>query len=173
MKYLKKYQLFESITGDAFEKLNKLKQDFENGIEEVKTEYVKSVSDCLYDITDNYDFTTNVKLNDKMLSIGGELNHQNISSLISILCTFPKIPVEKIDDFFETLSGLTDLVKDHVSEEKDIVPITIALNKEDGNAVAFKHFTKIEPLQDVKIWVDKNLEHISDQVKSVSLIIKI
>jgi hypothetical protein len=170
MKYLKKYQLFESITDDAFEKLNKLKQDFENGIEEVKTEYVKSVSDCLHDITDNYDFTTSLKLDDKMLSIGGELN---LSNLISISYRFPKIPIEKFDDFFETLSGLTDLVKDHVSEEKDIVPTAIALNNENGKGVVFKSFRSSETLQDIKIWVEKNLEYVSDRVKSVGLIIKI
>jgi hypothetical protein len=173
MKYLKKYQLFESITDDAFERLNKLKQDFERGIRETKNEYVKAVSDCLYDIIDNYDFTTDVKLDDKMLSIGGDLNQQNISNLISISYRFPKIPIEKFDNFFETLSSLTDLVKDHVSEEKDIVPTAIALNNENGKGVVFKSFRSSETLQDIKIWVDKNLEHISDQVKSVALIVKI
>jgi hypothetical protein len=173
MKYLKKYQLFESITDDAFERLNKLKQDFERGIRETKNEYVKAVSDCLYDIIDNYDFTTDVKLDDKMLSIGGDLNQQNISNLISISYRFPKITIEKFDNFFETLSSLTDLVKDHVSEEKDIVPTAIALNNENGKGVVFKSFRSSETLQDIKIWVDKNLEHISDQVKSVALIVKI
>ena len=52
MRYLQTYKLFESVNDDAYEKWVKVKADYDKGIKEIKDEYLKGVSDCLYDLTD-------------------------------------------------------------------------------------------------------------------------
>jgi hypothetical protein len=165
MKHLKKYQLFESITDDIFEKINKLRQDFDNGIKELKSEYAKAVSDCLHEITDDYDFQSH-------LIMGDNFTNDITPDHISILYTFTKIPVDKFDEFFEKLSSISDLVKSYVSEEKDIKPLEVCLlsvhKMED-----FRHFNGC-PLHHIKTWVDKSLKRDKESIiKSISVSIKI
>jgi hypothetical protein len=166
MKYLKKYQLFESKIDDDIEKINRLKQDYDNSIEEIKKEYDKFVSDCLYDLTDTYDFTKKVTVSEYYAMN----NSININDLIWINYIF-KVPIEKKDEFINTLSGISDLIKNHLSEYKDIKIQQLSIFDENDKLVDFIH---IVPLEHVKTWIERNINEKSNRyIKSLTFKIQI
>jgi hypothetical protein len=117
MKHLKKYKLFESVNDDAYEKWAKVKADYDKGLKEIKDEYLKGVSECLYDLTDHYDFTSKVEIRDFSKS-----EEEYWKFIGNVIAKFKfEVPIEKFEEFFDTLIELNDLVKSHVSKHRRII----------------------------------------------------
>jgi hypothetical protein len=117
VRYLQTYKLFESVNDDAYEKWVKVKSDYDKGVQEIKDEYLKGVSDCLYDLTDDYDFTSKVEIIDFSKS-----NDEYWKFMGNLVAKFEfKVPIDKINDFFETLFEIDELVKSHVSRYRRII----------------------------------------------------
>ena len=117
MRYLQTYKLFESVNDDTYEKWFKIKADYDKGVKEVKDEYLKGVSDCLYDLTDYYDFTSMVEMRDFSKADG-----EYWRFLGNLVANFKfKVPIVNVENFFDTLIELDDLVKSHVSKHRRII----------------------------------------------------
>ncbi len=117
MRYLQTYKLFESVNDDAYEKWSKVKADYDKGVKEIKDEYLKGVSDCLYELTDYYDYTSKVEVRDFSKS-----DEEYWKFIGNVVAKFKfEVPIEKIEEFFDTLIELDDLVKSHVSKHRRII----------------------------------------------------
>jgi hypothetical protein len=117
VRYLKTYKLFESVNDDTYEKWIKIKADYDKGVKEVKDEYLKGVSDCLYDLTDYYEYTSKVEIRDFSKSDG-----EYWKFIGNVVAKFEfKVPIDKVDEFFDTLIELDELVKSHVSKYRRII----------------------------------------------------
>ncbi len=117
MKHLKTYKLFESVNDDAYEKWTKVKADYDKGVKEIKDEYLKGVSDCLYELTDYYDYTSKVEVRDFSKS-----DEEYWKFIGNVVAKFKfEVPIEKIEEFFDTLIELDELVKSHISKHRRII----------------------------------------------------
>ena len=117
MKHLKTYKLFESVNDDAYEKWAKVKSDYDKGVKDIKDEYLKGVSDCLYELTDYYDYTSEVEVRDFSKS-----DEEYWKFIGNIVAKFKfEVPIEKIEEFFDTLIELDELVKSHISKHRRII----------------------------------------------------
>jgi len=117
MKYLQTYKLFESVNDDVYEKWTKVKSDYDKGVKEIKDEYLKGVSDCLLDLTDYYEYTSEVEIRDFSKS-----NEEYWRFIGNVVAKFKfEVPIDKINDFFDTLIELDELVKSHVSRYRRIL----------------------------------------------------
>ena len=105
MRYLKKWKLFESISDDAYEKFAKARSEYNNKIELIKREYLEEVSECMFDLTDEFDNTSSV-----------EIKNSNIFAKFNF-----DIKPDRIDDFFNIIEDLQDLVKSYISEDKRFI----------------------------------------------------
>ncbi len=118
MRYLQSYKLFESVNDDVYEKWAKVKSDYDKGLQEIKDEYLKGVSDCLHDLTDDYDFTSKVEVRD----FSASLMEEYWKFIGNVVAKFEfKVPIDKVGDFFDTLIELDELVKSHISQHRRIV----------------------------------------------------
>ena len=88
MRYLKKWKLFESISDDAYEKFSKAKSEYNDKIELIKREYLEEVSECMFDLTDEFDNTSSV-----------EIKNGNIFAKFNF-----DVKPDRIDDFFNIIS---------------------------------------------------------------------
>jgi hypothetical protein len=152
MKHLKKYKLFESVNDDAYEKWAKVKADYDKGLKEIKDEYLKGVSECLYDLTDHYDFTSKVEIRDFSKS-----EEEYWKFIGNVIAKFKfEVPIEKFEEFFDTLIELNDLVKSHVSKHRRIIvkQFNIQLN---GVISTLIHRLETYSLEDVKSKLMKEL----------------
>ena len=117
MRYLQTYKLFESVNDDAYEKWVKVKADYDKGVKEIKDEYLKGVSDCLYELTDYYDYTSKVEVRDFSKS-----DEEYWNFIGNVVAKFKfEVPIEKIEEFFDTLIELDELVKSHISRHRRIL----------------------------------------------------
>ena len=117
MRYLQTYKLFESVNDDAYEKWTKVKADYDKGVKEIKDEYLRGVSDCLYELTDYYDYTSKVEVRDFSKS-----DEEYWKFIGNVVAKFKfEVPIEKIEEFFDTLIELDELVKSHISKHRRIV----------------------------------------------------
>ncbi len=117
MRYLQTYKLFESVNDDAYEKWVKVKADYDKGVKEIKDEYLKGVSDCLYELTDYYDYTSKVEVRDFSKS-----DEEYWNFIGNVVAKFKfEVPIEKIEEFFDTLIELDELVKSHISQHRRIL----------------------------------------------------
>ncbi len=117
MRYLQSYKLFESVNDDVYEKWAKVKSDYDKGIEEIKAEYLKGVSDCLLDLTDYYEYTSEVEI--KELSASDDEYWKFIGN-VNAKFKF-EVPIDKVEEFMDTLIELDELVKSHISKHRRIV----------------------------------------------------
>jgi hypothetical protein len=117
MKYLKKYKLFESVNDDVYLKWAKVKSDHDKGVEEIKAEYLKGVSDCLLDLTDYYEYTSKVEIRDFSKS-----DEEYWKFIGNVIAKFKfEVPIDKVEEFMDTLIELNELVKSHISKHRRIV----------------------------------------------------
>ena len=117
MRYLQTYKLFESVNDDAYEKWVKVKADYDKGVKEIKDEYLKGVSDCLYELTDHYDYTSKVEVRDFSKS-----DEEYWKFIGNVIAKFKfEVPIEKIEEFFDTLIELDELVRSHISKHRRII----------------------------------------------------
>jgi hypothetical protein len=117
VRYLQTYKLFESVNDDAYEKWVKVKADYDKGVKEIKDEYLKGVSDCLYELTDYYDYTSKVEVRDFSKS-----DEEYWNFIGNVVAKFKfEVPIEKIEEFFDTLIELDELVKSHISQHRRIL----------------------------------------------------
>lgn len=117
MRYLQTYKLFESVNDDAYEKWTKVKADYDKGVKEVKDEYLKGVSDCLLDLTDYYEYTSEVEIKDFSKS---DEEYWRFIGNVNAKFKF-KVPIDKVEEFMDTLIELDELVKSHISKHRRIV----------------------------------------------------
>jgi hypothetical protein len=145
MKHLKKYKLFESVNDDAYEKWAKVKSDYTKGLKEIKDEYLKGVSECLYDLTDHYDFTSKVEIRDFSKS-----EEEYWKFIGNVIAKFKfEVPIGKIEEFFDTLIEIDDLVKSHVSKHRRIIVESLGYIVNDVETIReFK--LEIYSLKDIK-----------------------
>ena len=105
MRYLKKWKLFESISDVAYEKFTKAKSEYNDKIEIIKREYLEEVSECMFDLTDEFENKSSVEIKDG-----------------NILAKFKfDVKPDRIDDFFNIIENLQDLVKSYISEDKRFI----------------------------------------------------
>jgi hypothetical protein len=117
MRYLQTYKLFESVNDDVYEKWAKIKADYDKAVKEIKDEYLKGVSDCFYDLTDYYGYTSKVEVRDFSKADG-----EYWRFLGNVVSKFEfKVPIDKAEEFFDTLIELNELVKSHVSKHRRII----------------------------------------------------
>ena len=117
MRYLKTYKLFESVNDDVYEKWAKVKSDYNKGIEEIKVEYLKGVSDCLLDLTDYYEYTSEVEIKDFSKS---DEEYWRFIGNVNAKFKF-EVPIDKVEEFMDTLIELDELVKSHISKHRRII----------------------------------------------------
>jgi hypothetical protein len=117
VRYLQTYKLFESVNDDAYEKWTKVKADYDKGVKEVKDEYLKGVSDCLLDLTDYYEYTSEVEIKDFSKS---DEEYWRFIGNVNAKFKF-KVPIDKVEEFMDTLIELDELVKSHISKHRRIV----------------------------------------------------
>jgi hypothetical protein len=117
MKHLKTYKLFESVNDDVYEKWAKVKSDYNKGIEEIKAEYLKGVSDCLLDLTDYYEYTSEVEIKDFSKS---DEEYWRFIGNVNAKFKF-EVPIDKVEEFMDTLTELDELVKSHISKHRRII----------------------------------------------------
>ncbi len=153
MRYLQTYKLFESVNDDAYEKWIKIEDDYDRGLREVRDEYLKGVSDCLHDLTDIYDFTSKSIIRD--YSKSDDEYWKFIGNLISEFRF--NVPLNSVDDFFETLIEVDETVKSHISEYRRITIENVYFM--NGSDVIF-NITKsgIYSIEDVRKKVSEELE---------------
>ena len=105
MRYLKKWKLFESISDVAYEKFTKAKSEYNDKIEIIKREYLEEVSECMFDLTDEFENKSSVEIKDG-----------------NILAKFKfDVKPDRIYDFFNIIENLQDLVKSYISEDKRFI----------------------------------------------------
>jgi hypothetical protein len=117
VRYLKTYKLFESVNDDVYEKWAKVKSDYNKGIEEIKVEYLKGVSDCLLDLTDYYEYTSEVEIKDFSKS---DEEYWRFIGNVNAKFKF-EVPIDKVEEFMDTLTELDELVKSHISKHRRII----------------------------------------------------
>ncbi len=117
MRYLQTYKLFESVNDDVYEKWAKVKSDYDKGIEEIKAEYLKGVSDCLLDLTDYYEYTSKVEIRDFSKS---DEEYWKFIGNVNAKFKF-EVPIDKVEEFMDTLTELDELVKSHISKYRRII----------------------------------------------------
>jgi hypothetical protein len=117
VRYLQTYKLFESVNDDVYEKWAKVKSDYDKGIEEIKAEYLKGVSDCLLDLTDYYEYTSKVEIRDFSKS---DEEYWKFIGNVNAKFKF-EVPIDKVEEFMDTLIELDELVKSHISKHRRIV----------------------------------------------------
>ena len=157
MRYLQTYKLFESVNDDAYEKWIKVKADYDKGVKEIKDEYLKGVSDCLYDLTDFYGHTSKVEIRD--YSKSDEEYWKFIGNLISEFSF--DVPIEKFNEFFDTLIELDELVKSHISPYRRILVKSFSIIGNSGDEISRLYKLQIYSLDDVKSKALENLQRFS------------
>lgn len=170
MRYLQTYKLFESVNDDVYEKWAKIKADYDKGIEEIKAEYLKGVSDCLLDLTDYYEYTSKVEIRD--FSKSNEEYWKFIGNLISEFSF--DVPIEKFNEFFDTLIELDELVKSHISRYRRILVKSFSIIGNGGDEISRLYKLQIYSLDDAKSKALENLQRFpQDQYRLKDLKITI
>lgn len=156
MKYLQTYKLFESVSDDAYEKWIKAKTEYDAKISELKSEYLEGVKQCMFDLTDNFDHTSSVRLDkDFRPDSGGDL-----------VAKFKfKVTKDRIDEFFDTLEGLEETVKSYISQYRRIQVSEISfrggregLEGIEGNELGRLYRQHAYSLKDIRERVKKEIE---------------
>ncbi len=174
MRYLQTYKLFESVNDDVYEKWAKVKSDYDKGVKEIKDEYLKGVSDCLHDLTDDYDFTSMVEVKDFSTS-----DDEYWKFIGNVVAKFEfKVPVEKFNDFFNTLIELDELVKSHISQHRRIIVNSIDLRIESVGSTVKLNKLAIYSLDKVKSSLmdtlnEPRIKRVIDNYRGVHLLIEV
>ena len=156
MKHLQTFKLFESVSDDAYEKWIKAKTEYDAKISELKSEYLEGVKQCMFDLTDNFDNTSSVKLDkDFRPNSGGDL-----------VAKFKfKVTRDRIDEFFDTLDGLEETVKSYISQYRRIQVSEISfrggregLEGIEGNELGRLYRQHAYSLKDIREKVKKEIE---------------
>ena len=156
MKYLQTYKLFESVSDDAYEKWIKAKTEYDAKISELKAEYLEGVKQCMFDLTDNFDNTSSVKLDkDFRPNSGGDL-----------VAKFKfKVSKDRIDEFFDTLEGLEETVKSYISQYRRIKINSISfrggregVEEIEGNEVGLLYRQNSYSVKDIREKIEKEIE---------------
>lgn len=147
MRYLKKWKIFESISDVAYDKFAKARSEYNNKIELIKREYLEEVSECMFDLTDEFDNTSSV-----------EIKNGNIFAKFNF-----DIKPDRIDDFFNIIEDLQDLVKSYISEDKRFIISNVEfkpyINPGD-TTMATLHRLPNE-INDVKVKIIKEIESLN------------
>ena len=157
MRYLKKWKLFESISDDAYEKFSKAKSEYNDKIELIKREYLEEVSECMFDLTDEFDNTSSV-----------EIKNSNIFAKFNF-----DVKPDRIDDFFNIIEDLQDLAKSYISEDKRFIISNAEFKSNnkpdrdpgilgDGNTITTLHRLPNE-INDVKVKIIKEIERLNNR----------
>ena len=156
MKHLKSYKLFESISDDAYEKFSKAKSEYNDKIELIKREYLEEVSQCMFDLTDQFDHTSSAGIKDG--NIFAKFNFD--------------IKPDRIDDFFNTID-VDDLVKSYISEDKRVIISNVEFKSNnrpdrdpgilgDGTTITTLHRLPTE-INDTKVKIVKEIERLKNR----------
>lgn len=171
MKYLQTYKLFESISDDAYEKWVSAKTEYDAKISELKKEYLEGVSQCMFDLTDEFNHTSSVKLADNF--------RQNSGGDLVAKFKFD-VKTEKIDHFFDTLEGLEDTVKSFISQYRRIQISSISFiggNNDDPwsarTEVSRIYKQNIYSLKDIKERVDGEIKKYQSRLNFAGIVITV
>ena len=156
MKHLKSYKLFESISDDAYEKFSKAKSEYNDKIELIKSEYLEEVSQCMFDLTDQFDHTSSAGIKDG--NIFAKFNFD--------------IKPDRIDDFFNTID-VDDLVKSYISEDKRVIISNVEFKSNnrpdrdpgilgDGTTITTLHRLPTE-INDTKVKIVTEIERLKNR----------
>lgn len=156
MKHLKSYKLFESISDDAYEKFSKAKSEYNDKIELIKREYLEEVSQCMFDLTDEFDHTSSAGIKDG--NIFAKFNFD--------------IKPDRIDDFFNTID-VDDLVKSYISEDKRVIISNVEFKSNnrpdrdpgilgDGTTITTLHRLPTE-INDTKVKIVTEIERLKNR----------
>lgn len=172
MKHLQTYKLFESVSDEAYEKWLKAKTEYDAKISELKSEYLEGVKQCMFDLTDNFDHTSSVKLDkDFRPDSGGDL-----------VAKFKfKVTKDRIDEFFDTLEGLEETLKSYISQYRRIQVSEISfrggregLEGIEGNEVGRFHHQNPYSLKEIKEKIEKEIKgYESYKLKLAGIIISV
>jgi hypothetical protein len=156
MKHIKSYKLFESISDDAYEKFSKAKSEYNDKIELIKREYLEEVSQCMFDLTDQFDHTSSAGIKDG--NIFAKFNFD--------------IKPDRIDDFFNTID-VDDLVKSYISEDKRVIISNVEFKSNnrpdrdpgilgDGTTITTLHRLPTE-INDTKVKIVTEIERLKNR----------
>ena len=156
MKHIKSYKLFESISDDAYEKFSKAKSEYNDKIELIKREYLEEVSQCMFDLTDEFDHTSSAGIKDG--NIFAKFNFD--------------IKPDRIDDFFNTID-VDDLVKSYISEDKRVIISNVEFKSNnrpdrdpgilgDGTTITTLHRLPTE-INDTKVKIVTEIERLKNR----------
>jgi hypothetical protein len=156
VKHLKSYKLFESISDDAYEKFSKAKSEYNDKIELIKREYLEEVSQCMFDLTDEFDHTSSAGIKDG--NIFAKFNFD--------------IKPDRIDDFFNTID-VDDLVKSYISEDKRVIISNVEFKSNnrpdrdpgilgDGTTITTLHRLPTE-INDTKVKIVTEIERLKNR----------
>ena len=162
MKHLQTYKLFESISDDAYEKFSKAKSEYNDKIELIKREYLEEVSQCMFDLTDGFDHTSSVVIK------GFGDGRGNIFAKFNF-----DIKPDRIEDFFNTIDDLTDLVKSYISEDKRVIISNVEFKSNnrpdrdpgilgDGTTITTLHRLPTE-INDTKVKIVTEIERLKNR----------
>jgi hypothetical protein len=164
MRYLKKWKLFESISDVAYEKFTKAKSEYNDKIEIIKREYLEEVSECMFDLTDEFENKSSVEIKDG-----------------NILAKFKfDVKPDRIDDFFNIIENLQDLVKSYISEDKRFIISNAEFKSNnrpdrdpgilgDGTTMTNLHRLPNE-INDVKVKIITEIERLKNKNLGIILI---
>jgi hypothetical protein len=167
MRYLKKWKLFESISDDSLEKLSIVQREYNEKVLQIKKEYLELISECMFDLTDEFDHTSEVNL--RIKGILGE-RHDLVTKFKF------DVKIDRVDDFFNILEGLRELINSHVGREFIIDSIEFKTGK-IGNLDSTTLLTLLQlnnsHLSDIREKVMSYKESISSRTKSRKSLSKI
>lgn len=151
MKHIKTFKLFESVGDDIHSDLIKAKDEYDNKISQIKKKYLEEVSQCMFDLTDEFDHSSSVKIEDG-----------NIFSKFNF-----DVNPDRVDEFFNIIEDLQDLVKSYISEDKRFIISNAEFKSKVhdthfGNTITTLHRLPNE-INDVKVKIIKEIERLSNR----------
>jgi len=104
MKYLKDFKIYEGLYDDMITDINKKKEE----ISKLKDSYLKSVKECLLEITDEWEPHT--------LSYSRDIDNDESYGEYEVYCKL-SIKQSDIDKFMSSFFTVSDLIKSYLGEE--------------------------------------------------------
>jgi len=161
MRYLQTYKLFESVSDDAYEKWISAKTEYDAKISELKAEYLEGVKQCMFDLTDNFNHTSSVKLSDNFRkNSGGDLVAKIKFDVIT----------DRIDEFFDILEEMEETVKSYISQYRriQISSVNFMAGDEAGSIVGTLYRQNIYSIKEVRKNIKKQIEGYKNHQRVVT-----